>query len=110
MFGTGSPADFSEAVEFQQSTQELACHIFGGKGFSKFDLTPLMKTDGLYKYEGYEWNLCTYLPRSSIFARQIDLMAGTHALTTENYLPEETSVIEDSQGKIIGLNYVRSAD
>ena len=82
--------------------------MFGGKGFTKFDLTPLMKTDGVYKYRGFEWNFCTYLPSSSIFAHQIDLMTGLHPLTTENYIPEQTSVIEDSEEKIIGLNYVRT--
>ena len=69
-----------------------------------------MKTDGVYKYEGFEWNFCTYLPGSSMFAHQIDLLSGLHPLTTDSYLPDQTSLIEDSEGKIIGLSYQRSAD
>ena len=67
-----------------------------------------MKPDGVYKYQGFEWNFCTYLPGSTIFAHQIDLLKGLHSLTTESYVPEKTSVIENSEEEVIGLNYQRS--
>ena len=67
-----------------------------------------MKPDGVYKYRGFEWNFCTYLPSSTIFAQQIDLLKGLHALSTESYVPEKTSVIENSEEEVIGLNYQRS--